>query len=388
MTVLSGIFLVSACLCILMLVVLSALDRRDESGVAEWMMANAVAFASFILYALGRQLPPLLAYEAANATYALATLVALAGFRRFSGRSVSITVYAVSLILFTVAIALFHYKYDSFALRTIAVSTFQAVALASIAGMVFQAKDAGHSRYPYLFTASAATIFALGNAVRAVVHVAQSGAVSSLLQPSPWSVFFISAGALVLPALTFGAMMMVHDRMLIHAANAASRDFLTGALTREIFLERLEREWARCRRTGRNLSMLMIEVDRTQALRAEFGNAAGDQVKVNVALLADGVFRSTDCFARMGAAEFAAVLPQTGPAAALKIAQRLRSRVAKAAAPAEITSGHGGAPACTISIGLAVLREGESIPDLLAHAQKALHAAKAAGGNRVECAGA
>lgn len=388
MTVLSGVFLVAGCFCILMVIVLAALLRFDEPGVIEWTVANTAAFVAYVLYALARQLPPLIAIEVANGVYAFATLAVLAGFLRFEGRKVPLTALAAVLAAFVSILALFHYWYESFAARVTTFSLFHGTIMASIAMSVFRPRDRRQSSYPFLFTGTVATLLVVVNIIRAIVYQFPSGEATSLLQPTSWNIIFISVNALVLPTLTFGAMMMVHDRMLIHAANAASRDFLTGALTREIFLERLEREWVRSRSTERKLSMLMIEVDRMQALRAAFGNAAGDQVKVNVALLADGVFRSTDCFARMGAAEFAALLPQTGPAAALKIAQRLRARVAKTAAPAGFASGPGGAPACTISIGLAVLREGESISDLLAHAQKALHAAKAAGGNRVECAGA
>ena len=70
----SNLFLVSALLCIVQLDVLWSLIRSDIVGIRKWSIANVIAFLDFILYALGRELPPLIAYEVANATYALARL--------------------------------------------------------------------------------------------------------------------------------------------------------------------------------------------------------------------------------------------------------------------------------------------------------------------------
>ncbi|QDZ28964.1 diguanylate cyclase [Noviherbaspirillum sp. UKPF54] len=385
MTLISGIFLVSACLCILMLVVLSSHIRMDEPGATEWAAANAIGFVAFILYALGRQLPPLIAFEAANTAYAAAVMAMLAGFRRFAGGRLSPLAGATWLAIFTAAIALFHYRYDSFALRTITVSAFQSVVLAAIAVTVFGNRQARRLCYSCLLTGAVAALFGAGNGVRAMVHVFQSGEVTSLLQPSPSSIFFLSAGALVLPALTCGAMMMVHEHALAHAADAASRDFLTGAMTRHAFLERVEREWAR---PGKEFAVLMLEVDRLPLIRQTFGNAAGDQMMADIALRAESVLRSADCFARFDAQKFAVLLPQTGTPTALKIAQRLAARVERPEATAEFAPGQDETPTCTVSIGVAALGQGESIPDLLGHAQEALQAARTAGGNRVVCAGA
>jgi len=379
MTVISGIFLLSAGFCVLMLFVLSSLRRHETLGLKEWMAANAVAVVSFILYAFGRQLPPLLAYEAANVMYALAGALTLAGFRRFFSCRVPMVALSAGLGLYTLAIAVFHYAYDSFPLRTITVSVFQIGILWAIALTIFRARKDWHAPYPYLFTAATATLFAIGNAVRASVHVAQSGEVTSLLQPSTAGILFLSAGAFLLPVLTFGAVMMAHDRILASMGHPSRRDFLTGALTRSAFYELLEREWALSGRTRGKLALLMLDIDHIKSINNNFGYAAGDQALVDIALQANRVLRQRDCFARVGASEFAMLLDDTDREQALATAQRLLALIRRSRAQP-------GKPECTVSIGLATFCENESLAETLKRVKQARDEAKAAGGNRVVCA--
>lgn len=376
MTVISGIFLLSAGFCLLMLFALSSLSRHTTPGRKEWMMANAVAFVSFLLYAFGRVLPPFLAYEAANVSYALASALVLVGFRRFFSCKVPVAALSAGLALYTLAIAVFHYTYDSFPLRTITVSVFQIAILSTIAATIYRARKYWHTPYPYLFTAATAMLFVVGNAVRAAVHVVQSGEVTSLLQPSAVGIFFLSAGAFVLPMLTFGAVMMAHDRILALTGHPSRRDFLTGALTRNAFYELLEHEWAMAGKERRKLALLMLEIDNVKSINDSFGHAAGDQALVDIALQADKVLRSRDCFARVGGKEFAMLLEGNDKDQALATAQRLLSLIQRARS-------HPGKPACTISIGLASRCGNASLAETLKRAKLAREEAKAAGGNRV-----
>ena len=78
MNVPSTIFLIASGLCILMPLVLVSLLRSRLQGIREWCMANVIAFVAYILYALDSELPPILAYEAANAIEAHALVAFLA----------------------------------------------------------------------------------------------------------------------------------------------------------------------------------------------------------------------------------------------------------------------------------------------------------------------
>lgn len=372
----SSIFFISAFFCILMLLVWRSLQRTGIAGVREWTIANVLALLAHVLYALGRELPPVLAYEAANATYAAAALAILIGFRRFFGRPVSLAGCVVPLSLFVVAIAYFHYVQDSYPLRTMTVSLFQVGVCGGIAYTVYRWRKSARSRYPYLFTMGMAGAVAIGNAVRAVLHAMNPSEAASLLQPSAWNVFFLSAGSQVLPALTLGALMMVHDMMMARAEHAANRDFLTGAWSRRAFFEMADRELNRARRGGHPLALLLIDIDHFKRINDTHGHAAGDQVLVDMSLRVENVIRGIDYFARIGGEEFAALLPDADRDAALAVAERLRSTLAGE------SGRHGGAP-YTVSIGLAVLRDSDSFHELMRRADAALYQAKASGRNQV-----
>jgi hypothetical protein len=141
------------------------------------------------------------------------------------------------------AIAIFHYGFDSFTLRTITVGLFQAAVCIAIGITVFRSREIWSSRYPYLFTIVMVALVVAGHTLRGIVHVTHADILTSLLQPSAWNVFFLSAGTLVLPVLTLGGVMMVHEAMMAQAEHAANRDFLTGAWSRRAFFGHAERRW-------------------------------------------------------------------------------------------------------------------------------------------------
>lgn len=379
-----NILVVGAFFCILMLLVLSSLLRSGTAGIKEWLVANVLASLALILYAFGKELPVLIAYEVANGVYAAATAAMLAGFRRFFGKSRMDALLCAAVVLVMVAVALFHYVFDSFAWRTVVVASYQTAICVGIVLTIARSGADWRTHYPYVFTAAMAIVVAAGHGVRSIIYLMHTSDVTSLLQPSPWNLFFVSAGTFVLPVLTFGAVMMVHDTMLAKAEDAANRDFLTGAWSRRAFFELAERELLRARRTGRELSLLMLDVDHFKRINDERGHAVGDQVLVDLVARAATVIRAEDCFARIGGEEFVVLLPETDRPSALVVAERLRTTMQQPAAT-ETAKGRPAIPVYTISIGIAILRGFESPHELMRRADAGLYAAKAMGRNRVVC---
>jgi diguanylate cyclase (GGDEF)-like protein len=378
------IFMIAAFFCVVLVLVIMSLVRSGIPGVRAWGIANALGAGAFLLYAFGTELPPLIAYETANGTYAGATAAILVGFRRFFRRRVHLPTLGAGVALLVACIALFHYRYDSFALRTATVSVFHGAVALAIALTVYRARRSWSSHYVYQFTTVMALIVAAGHAARAAVYLANANTLTSLLQPTPLNVFFVAAGTLVLPVLTLGGVMMAHDSMMAKAEHAANRDFLTGAWSRRAFFELAEREIMRIRRTGSMLSLLVLDIDHFKIINDRDGHAVGDQVLIDVVLKAETALRGADCFARLGGEEFAVLLPDTDRAAALLVAERLRTMLAKPAAagnPYMKTA----TPDYTVSIGLAMLRDGETLEELIMRADAALYSAKATGRNRVAC---
>jgi diguanylate cyclase (GGDEF)-like protein/PAS domain S-box-containing protein len=160
---------------------------------------------------------------------------------------------------------------------------------------------------------------------------------------------------------------------------ASACDFLTGIANRRTFFEAAELELERWRRFPRPLSVVAIDADFFKNINDTWGHAAGDDVLRNLArTLAENV-REIDVVARLGGEEFAALLPSTDLAGAIRLAERFRGAVESQRVR------HGDAEiGYTVSIGIASMEAGVSgVDQLLKLADDALYAAKRAGRNRI-----
>jgi len=160
----------------------------------------------------------------------------------------------------------------------------------------------------------------------------------------------------------------------------ATRDGLTGLYNHKMFHLVLPKEISRCARYGQPSALLMIDIDHFKAVNDRFGHPAGDRVLAELAARLRDALRAADSVFRYGGEEFVAILPVTGEAEACEAAERLRRTVAEA----PFASGDGRRTDVTVSIGLAVCPpHAETEEALIAQADAALYAAKAAGRNRV-----
>jgi ligand-binding sensor domain-containing protein/GGDEF domain-containing protein len=92
-------------------------------------------------------------------------------------------------------------------------------------------------------------------------------------------------------------------------ADLASTDGLTGLANRRTFDAHLEREWRRAMRSGTEIGLLMIDVDRFKAFNDRYGHALGDEALRTVSrVLGETIQRAGDLVARYGGEEFAVIL--------------------------------------------------------------------------------
>ncbi len=106
------------------------------------------------------------------------------------------------------------------------------------------------------------------------------------------------------------------------------RDPLTNLYNRRKFEEFLKYEIIRATRHGHGFSVIMIDLDNFKYINDTFGHPIGDMVlKELTAMLSDGL-RKGDVLARMGGDEFAIILPETGAANGLQVANKLHQTLA------------------------------------------------------------
>jgi diguanylate cyclase (GGDEF)-like protein len=150
-----------------------------------------------------------------------------------------------------------------------------------------------------------------------------------------------------------------------------------------MFDRMLEIEWARARRLGHPLSLIMADIDHFKALNDAEGHQKGDESLMLIASeMARAARRTTDCVARIGGEEFALILPGTDSSQAAELAESVRLGVQGLRIP---YSGLPVGATVTISLGVATAI-GDSFPSaetLMGGADGALYTAKRQGRNRV-----
>jgi diguanylate cyclase (GGDEF)-like protein len=162
------------------------------------------------------------------------------------------------------------------------------------------------------------------------------------------------------------------------AREQAEMDGLTHLPNRRRFEHDIDTEWERCRRYGRPLSLVMMDLDHFKRLNDEHGHLLGDQVLREVAVAIGEVLRSTDTAYRYGGEEIAVLLRETGLEDAAAAAERLRTAVADIA-----LDGH---PDLTVTASAGVAARHSTMAHytgLVDQADKALYEAKRLGRNRV-----
>lgn len=159
----------------------------------------------------------------------------------------------------------------------------------------------------------------------------------------------------------------------------ATTDALTEVANRRSFLDRAEAEFDRAKRYGRNISVLMIDVDHFKAVNDGHGHAVGDDALRWVAAVCSAALRDSDVLGRLGGEEFGALLPEAGAETAHLVAERLRESVA-----GQTIETKTGSLNVTISVGVTTASEARGdLETIIAEADDALYRAKQDGRNRV-----
>jgi len=187
-------------------------------------------------------------------------------------------------------------------------------------------------------------------------------------------------GAAVEPLLhvVFDVAAVALDNALrMERAEALSvTDDLTRLYNVRYLNHALRREAKLAGRNNRPVSLAFLDLDGFKTVNDRFGHLAGSKALIEVGALLKSCARETDIVARFGGDEFAVVLPDTGGAGAVTLAERVRS-VLNAHS---FLTGDGLSVKLTASIGIATLPDvAASAEELLKVADAAMYRVKAAG---------
>jgi diguanylate cyclase (GGDEF)-like protein len=164
----------------------------------------------------------------------------------------------------------------------------------------------------------------------------------------------------------------------IRLRSMMERDSLTGLLNHGKFVDRLFHELERCRRTGAELSLVLIDLDSFKSVNDTYGHVSGDQVLRTLAHTLSVALRRIDIVGRYGGEEFAIILLDTPPAAACVVIDKIRRRFSEIEFDAKKHKFF-----VTFSAGISGSRKHLTTEELISAADEHMYRAKAAGRNRV-----
>jgi diguanylate cyclase (GGDEF)-like protein/PAS domain S-box-containing protein len=160
----------------------------------------------------------------------------------------------------------------------------------------------------------------------------------------------------------------------------ALRDSLTGLYNRRYLEDALNRELHRAERSGKPVSVVMIDIDHFKHFNDKYGHDAGDFVLSAVGRAITKSIRPSDIACRYGGEELAVVLSEANLECARERAEQLRLAIRDT----NLTHLGQTLPAPTASFGIAVYPVNGTKPaDLLKAADQALYRAKQEGRDRV-----
>ena len=343
-------------------------------GMGLWGLAPLVAGSSTVLYGLDSLLPQWLVVIFGNGLLMAGCALFYFGSRRFLGLPTGWRPWTVVGLLAVLWHAFFLQVHPDYRLR-LAVFTLTLALLLSIHVGLLLRRGCG---FAARFTAGVLALQVLVLVFRGVSTFWLDSADTHRFAPSTVQSIYLAAYSLSVLFVSVGVLLMASERLRVELEHLANHDGLTGALTRRALLDACTHEFGRWQRYGHGFALLMLDVDHFKQINDRHGHAGGDQVLRALVLSLARVLRAVDRLGRYGGEEFLVLMPQTSMAEACQAAERMRLAVAQRVTAPEL-------PACTVSIGVAEVRAGDtSLDAVLARADAALYQAKRLGRNRVE----
>lgn len=173
-------------------------------------------------------------------------------------------------------------------------------------------------------------------------------------------------------------LAIMNARQVAELTVVASTDELTGLASRRFLLSNAAHWRQSVEQQNAACALLMIDVDHFKAINDRFGHETGDEVLRHIARTLNANLRSDAILSRYGGEEFCALVPIARPAEAEAAAQRLRTAIESQPYRSGLTQIN-----ITISIGVAMHENRQSLQEVLRVADARVYKAKDMGRNRV-----
>ena len=340
-------------------------------GLGEWAWGLFLLLLAGVSASLRGVAPDFLSVAMANLLITSGTYLLWVGSQLFYGQRPALRLHAVLIVLLNLVLMWFLMVTPIYKVRLLLVTGALFYLFSSHARLMFRHGNGSFSSRFVMTVLVFVTLSQVGRMVTALTMPISGG----LIDRSPQNLIYITVYPFFLLLLAIGLVLLATDRLRGELEHLATHDPLTNALTRRHMNQAIEQELERCRRHGRAMAILGLDLDHFKAINDNHGHQAGDQALIRFVDRVNAQLRLGDQLGRFGGEEFVVLLPETAVSEALAVAERIRT-----ACETDTFK-----PNCTVSIGATSYQgETDTVDKLLARADAAMYRAKAAGRNRVE----
>ncbi len=191
------------------------------------------------------------------------------------------------------------------------------------------------------------------------------------LQPLQLSSVLVTLSLNTAFSYIFGRKMLLQHKEL---ETLATRDSLTGAGNRRLFDEKVQDCLNHYERNQVPAALILLDIDHFKRINDQYGHGKGDEVLIGLVEMLRRRLRAVDGIYRIGGEEFAVVIHPADIDTVIDLAEALRRMIEDSALLAD--------ERITISVGLAICSEGDSLKSWVERADKALYKAKKGGRNQ------
>jgi diguanylate cyclase (GGDEF)-like protein len=361
---------------ILCTIVFAALRRsfpKEIGGISDWAAGDAVFVSGALLFVLRDLLPAALGVVIANTLVTGGILLMYSSLRKFAGMAPRYGIALAILGVMFAGLCLVVRSGQPVEGRLLLVTAINTTIFLASARVILRMAVKG---FPEWFTASIFILIGVSSLTRFAASMLHYDLPENAMNFSAVQQIYLATYSIAIMSANFGFLLMVTRKLSMRLEHTAARDHLTGAFTRAAFTEVFDKEIGRSNRHVLPLALLIVDIDDFKQVNDRHGHPMGDEVIKAFANLATQELRDQDALCRYGGEEFAILLPDTGAAEALVVAERIRKTFGACHLP--------GLPPATVSIGLMASNDGRATMDtLIGQADRALYLAKNSGKNRV-----
>lgn len=139
--------------------------------------------------------------------------------------------------------------------------------------------------------------------------------------------FVLTVGSLAVAGIMITALRTRVNRLWTRLSTAARTDMLTGLLNDQGLDEVLATEIERAKPSAQRVGLLSVQLGGIGKLSKELGHMASERAIKEIGHLLDESTRRIDTVGRVGAAEFAVVLPETDEHTGFLLAEQILARI-------------------------------------------------------------